>query len=175
MSKLVAYFSASGSTVKLAGTLAAAADATLYEIRPAVAYERRDLNWMDKKARSTVEMQDPNCRPALADTDAKVAEADVIFLGFPIWWYREPSIIDTFLEAYDLTGKTVVPFATSGGSGMGDTASRMREIAGEGVKVLDGARLAAGVTTEKLEAWVEGLSLYRSRGHPTLRELILPT
>ena len=98
MSKLVAYFSASGSTAKLAQTLAAAADAAQYEIRPAVPYERRDLNWMDKKARSTVEMQDPGCRPALADTAAPVADADVIFLGFPIWWYREPSIIDTFLD-----------------------------------------------------------------------------
>ena len=101
MSKLVAYFSASGSTARLAKTLAAAADAALYEIRPSVPYERRDLNWMDKESRSTVEMQDPNCRPALADTAAPVAEADVVFLGFPIWWYREPSIIDSFLDAYD--------------------------------------------------------------------------
>ena len=104
MSKLVAYFSASGSTAKLAQTLAAAADAALYEIRPETPYERRDLNWMDKKARSTVEMQDPNCRPALADNAAPVAEADVVFLGFPIWWYREPSIIDSFL-AKVLSGK----------------------------------------------------------------------
>ncbi len=89
MSKnLVAYFSASGSTAKLAKTLASAAGAQLYEIRPAVPYERKDLNWMDKKARSTVEMQDPNCRPELADTNAPVAAADVIFLGFPIWGYR---------------------------------------------------------------------------------------
>ena len=95
MKTLVACFSASGSTAKLAKTLAAAAEAELYEIRPAVPYEKRDLNWMDKKARSTVEMQDVNCRPALADTDAPVAGAEVVFLGFPIWWYREPSIIDT--------------------------------------------------------------------------------
>ena len=116
MSKMVAYFSASGSTAKLAATLAAAAGAQLYEIRPAVPYERGDLNWMDKKARSTVEMQDRNCRPAMEATDAPVAEASVIFLGFPIWWYREPSIIDSFLDAYDFTGKTIVPFFTSGGS-----------------------------------------------------------
>ena len=94
--KLVAYFSASGSTAKLAKALASAAEAELYEIRPAVPYERRDLNWMDKKSRTTLEMQDPNCRPALADTDAPVAGADVIFVGFPIWWYREPSIVDSF-------------------------------------------------------------------------------
>ena len=100
MKRLVAYFSASGSTAKLAKTVSAAADAVLYEIHPAVAYERRDLNWMDKKARTTLEMQDPDCRPALADTAAPVAGADVIFLGFPIWWYREPSIIDSFLDAF---------------------------------------------------------------------------
>ena len=113
MSKtLVAFFSASGSTSRLAQSLAAAANAALYEIRPAVPYQRGDLNWMDKKARSTVEMADPNCRPAMADANAPVAEAEVIFLGFPIWWYREPAIIDTFLEAYDFSGKTIVPFFT---------------------------------------------------------------
>ncbi len=124
MKTLVACFSASGSTAKLAKTLAAAAEGELYEIRPAVPYEKRDLNWMDKKARSTVEMQDKNCRPALADTDAPVAGAEVVFLGFPIWWYREPSIIDSFLEAYDFSGKTVVPFFTSGGSQLGEGQAR---------------------------------------------------
>ena len=120
MSKtLVAFFSASGSTSKLARTLAGALSADLYEIRPAVPYEKKDLNWMDQKSRTTVEMKDPGCRPALANTDAPVADADVVFLGFPIWWYREPSIIDSFLEAYDFSGKTVVPFFTSGGSQLG--------------------------------------------------------
>ena len=118
--KLIAYFSASGSTANLAKTLAAAADAELYEIRPAIPYERRDLNWMDKKSRSTLEMQDKSCRPALADVDAPLADADVIFLGFPIWWYREPSIVDSFLDAYDFSGKTIVPFFTSGGSDLGE-------------------------------------------------------
>ena len=100
MSKtLVAFFSASGSTSKLAHTLAGALSAELYEIRPAVPYVKKDLNWMDQKSRTTVEMKDPGCRPALANTDAPVADADVVFLGFPIWWYREPSIIDSFLEA----------------------------------------------------------------------------
>jgi hypothetical protein len=108
--KLVAYFSASGNTEKLAKSLAAAADAALYRIAPAVPYGKKDLDWMEKKSRSTLEMQDRNCRPALADHDAPVADADVIFLGFPVWWYREPSIIDSFLDAYDFGGKTVVPF-----------------------------------------------------------------
>ena len=158
MNKLVAYFSASGSTARLAQTLAAAADAALYEIKPAVPYERRDLNWMDKKARSTVEMQDPACRPAMADTDAPVAEADVIFLGFPIWWYREPSIIDSFLDAYDFTSKTVVPFFTSGGSHLGEGQGRIEKLA-KGAKVLGGKRFSARADERELKAWVDGLNL----------------
>lgn len=153
MNTLVAYFSASGSTAKLAQALAAAAGAELYPIRPAVAYERRDLNWMDKKARSTVEMQDPNCRPALADTDAPVDRADVIFLGFPIWWYREPSIIDSFLDAYDFTGKTVVPFFTSGGSQLGEGQQRIEALA-RGAKVLSGKRFTARASEAELKAWI---------------------
>ena len=156
---LVAYFSASGTTQRLAQRLASVIDAPLYQILPEVPYTQADLNWRDRISRSSLEMQDLSSRPPLADHDAPVADADVIFVGFPIWWYREPSIIDTFLEAYDLAGKTIVPFATSGGSGMGDTASRMREIAGEGVTVLDGACIAAGATTGQLEAWVAGLGL----------------
>ena len=156
--KLVAYFSASGSTAKLAQTLTAAAEAALYEIRPAVAYERRDLNWMDKKARSTVEMQDPNCRPELADNAAPVQEAEVIFLGFPIWWYREPSIIDTFLEAYDFSGKTLVPFFTSGGSQLGEGQSRIEKLA-KGAKVLPGKRFSARASESELKTWIEGLGL----------------
>ena len=158
MSKLVAYFSASGSTEKLAKTLAAAADAALYEIRPAMAYEHRDLNWMDKQSRSTLEMQDPNCRPALADTDAPVAGADVIFLGFPIWWYREPSIIDSFLDAYDLTGKTLVPFFTSGGSDLGEGQARIQQLA-KGAKVLRGRRFSARASEAELKTWIDGLGL----------------
>ena len=158
MKKLVAYFSASGSTAKLASTLAAAADAALYEIKPAVPYERRDLNWMDKKARSTVEMQDPNCRPELADTAAPVAEADVVFLGFPIWWYREPSLIDSFLDAYDLSGKTVVPFFTSGGSQLGEGQGRIEKLA-RGAKVLSGKRFSARASEAGLQTWIAGLRL----------------
>ena len=155
MSKtLIAYFSAQGSTAKLAKTLAAAAEAELYEIKSAVPYERRDLNWMDKKSRTTLEMQDPNCRPALADTNAPVAESDVIFLGFPIWWYREPSIIDSFLDAYDWAGKTVVPFFTSGGSDLGEGQDRIEMLA-KGAKVLRGRRFNARASESDLKKWIE--------------------
>ena len=156
MSRLVAYFSASGSTARLAQSLAAAADAALYEIRPAVPYERRDLNWMDKKARSTVEMQDPNCRPALADTAAPVPEAETVFLGFPIWWYREPSLIDSFLDAYDFSGKTVVPFFTSGGSQLGEGQGRIEKLA-KGARVLPGKRFPARASEGELKAWLDSL------------------
>ncbi len=158
MNKLVAFFSASGSTAKLANTLAGAAEATVYEIRPAVAYERRDLNWMNKKSRSTLEMQDPDCRPALADTDAPVAEADVIFLGFPIWWYREPSIIDSFLDSYDFSGKTVIPFFTSGGSQLGDGQGRIEKLA-QGARVLPGRRFSARASESELKGWIAGMRL----------------
>ena len=154
--KLVAYFSAQGSTAKVAKTLASAAEADLYEIRPAVPYERRDLNWMDKKARSTVEMQDKSCRPELADTDAPVADADVVFLGFPIWWYREPSIIDSFLDAYDWAGKTVVPFFTSGGSDLGEGQGRIEMLA-KGAKVLRGRRFSARASESDLKQWIENI------------------
>ena len=158
MNRLVAYFSASGSTARLANTLAAAADAALYEIRPAVPYERRDLNWMDKKSRSTVEMQDPNSRPALADTAAPVAEADVVFLGFPIWWYREPSIIDSFLDAYDFSGKAIVPFFTFCGSQLGDGQGRIETLA-NGAKVLKGRRFSARASESEMKDWIAELHL----------------
>ncbi len=156
--RLVAFFSASGSTARLANTLAVAANADLYEIKPAVPYERRDLNWMDKKSRSTVEMQDPNSRPALADTAAPVAEADVVFLGFPIWWYREPSIIDSFLDAYDFSGKAIVPFFTSGGSQLGDGQGRIETLA-NGAKVLKGRRFSARASESEMKDWIAELHL----------------
>ncbi len=158
MSKyLIAYFSASGNTAKVAGTLASASKGVLYEIRPAIPYERRDLNWLNRKARSTVEMQDRACRPALADTSAPVGEADMVFLGFPIWWYREPSIIDSFLDAYDWNGKTIVPFFTSGGSELGEGQERIETLA-KGAKVLHGRRFSARASVSELEKWLEGLA-----------------
>ena len=156
--KLVAYFSASGNTARLAHSLAAAADAEWSEIRPAVPYERKDLNWMDKKSRSTLEMQDKACRPALADSAAPVAEAEVVFVGFPVWWYREPSIIDSFLEAYDFSGKTLVPFLTSGGSELGEGQGRIEELAA-GAKVLRGRRFSARASERELMGWIESLGL----------------
>ena len=116
---LVAYFSASGVTKKLAQTLADAIGADLFAIEPKVPYTRADLNWMDKQSRSTIEMQNPASRPEIAGTCANIADYDTVFVGFPIWWYVAPTIVNTFLESCDLTGKTVVPFATSGGSGLG--------------------------------------------------------
>ena len=124
MSKtLVAFFSASGTTKRVAEKLAAAIGSDLYEIKPAVPYTRADLNWQDKHSRSSVEMNDPSSRPELADYNANPANYDLIFLGFPIWWYTAPRIIRSFLESYDFTGKTITLFATSGGSGLGKTAN----------------------------------------------------
>jgi flavodoxin len=159
MSKaLVAYFSASGTTAKAAKILAKAVDADLYEIKPAVPYTSADLNWMDKHSRSSVEMNDKGSRPALADADAPVADHDVIFLGFPIWWYTAPTIINTFLERYDFTGKTVVLFATSGGSGLGKTAADLQASA-PGARILDGRLLNGRLSEAELKTWVAGLKL----------------
>ena len=120
MSKvLVAYFSASGVTARAAKEAADAVGADLYEIRPAEPYTSADLNWMDQKSRSTIEMNDPSCRPAIAEPLENLAQYDTILIGFPIWWYVEPRIVDTFLESYDFSGKRLIPFATSGGSGIG--------------------------------------------------------
>lgn len=127
MSKiLVAYFSASGVTARAAREMAQAVGADLYEIRPAEPYTDADLNWMDKKSRSTVEMQDPACRPAIAEPVEGMDQYDTVFVGFPIWWYVEPRIVDTFLERYDFSGKTLIPFATSGGSGIGKAEQSLK-------------------------------------------------
>ena len=158
MNALVAYFSASGNTAKAAKALAKAAGADLYEIKPAVPYTGADLNWMDKRSRSSVEMSDKNSRPALVDTDAPVAEHDVIFLGFPIWWYTAPTIINTFLERYDFSGKTIVLFATSGGSSLGSTAAALQSSA-PGARILDGRLLNGRLNEGDLKAWVSGLKL----------------
>ena len=158
MNVLVAYFSATGTTAKAAKALANAVGGDLYEIKPAVPYTNADLNWMDKGSRSSVEMKDAHSRPALADTDAPVAGHDVIFLGFPVWWYVAPTILNTFLEAYDFTGKTIVLFATSGGSGLGKSAAGLRPSA-PGAKIVDGKLLNGRLSKAELKAWVEGLKL----------------
>ena len=154
---LVTYFSASGVTAGVAARLAEGVGAELCEIVPETPYSDADLNWMDKTSRSTLEMKDENARPALAKKDIPVGEYDIIFVGFPIWWYREPSIIDTFLEAYDFEGKTVVPFATSGGSGLGKAPARMAELSK--AKVLPGKVFPPKVSERELKDWVRTLPL----------------
>ena len=158
MNALVAYFSASGTTAKAAKALAKASGADLYEIKPAVPYTSADLNWMDKRSRSSVEMNDKHSRPALADTDAPIAGHDVIFLGFPIWWYVAPTIVNTFLESYDFSGKTIVLFATSGGSGLGKSAAGLRASA-PGARIVDGRLLNGRLNADELKTWVSGLKL----------------
>ena len=126
MKTLVAYFSASGVTANVAKLLAEAVGADLFEIKPAVPYTNADLNWMDKKSRSTLEMKDEHSRPAIAGRVEDMAPYDTVFVGFPIWWYVEPRIVDTFLESYDFSGKTMIAFATSGGSGIGKAEKSMQ-------------------------------------------------
>lgn len=155
MSKLlVAYFSASGVTARVAKNLAVAAGADLYEIKPAVPYSRADLNWMDKQSRSSVEMRDKSSRPALADTDADIAAYDTIFIGFPIWWYIAPTIINTFLESYDFNGKKIVLFATSGGSGFGKAVQSLQPSA-PGAQIIVGEILNGNPNEKKLKAFAE--------------------
>ena len=155
MSKtLVAFFSASGTTKKLAENLSKAIGADLYEIKPAMPYTRADLNWMDKKSRSSVEMDNPKSRPELADTSAKISEYDCILLGFPIWWYTAPTIIRTFLESYDFSDKTIALFATSGGSGIGNTVKELSSSCPNAV-IKDGEVFNGKVSDERLKQWAE--------------------
>ncbi|MEE1356935.1 MAG: flavodoxin [Clostridia bacterium] len=152
--KLVAYFSASGTTARVADNLAKAAGADLYEIKPAVSYTKEDLNWMNKQSRSSVEMRDKSSRPALADTDADIAAYDTIFIGFPIWWYIAPTIINTFLEVYDFSGKKIVLFATSGGSGFGKAVDSLQPSAPD-AEIIAGEILNGNPNEKKLKAFAE--------------------
>ena len=158
MKTLVAYFSASGQTAKLAKTLAGVTGGDLFEIAPETAYTAADLDWMDKKSRSTIEMKDPKSRPAIAGKVADMVQYDTVFVGFPIWWYQAPRIIETFLESYDFSGKTVIPFATSGGSGMGKTNEKLAPSC-PGAKLLHGKVFNSYSSKADLSAWVETLSL----------------
>ena len=153
--KLVAYFSASGTTKRVAEMVAEAAGADLYEIEPTVPYTKADLNWMDKNSRSSIEMKDKTSRPEIKPTDAKVADYDEILIGFPIWWYVAPTIINTFLEAYDFSGKKIVLFATSGGSGFGNTVKELQPSAPDAV-ITEGSLLNRG-TKQEISAWVKSL------------------
>lgn len=160
MNALVAYFSAGGTTARAAKALAKAAGADLYEIRPAVPYTRADLNWMDRNSRSSVEMNDRHFRPALADPKIPISidKYDVIFLGFPIWWSAAPTIINTFLESGDFTGKTIILFATSGGSGLGQSAANLRPSA-PGADIVNGKVLNGRLSEESLISWIKHLEL----------------
>lgn len=159
MSKtLVAYFSVTGTTERAAKSLAAATGADLYEIAPAKPYTRADLNWHDSSSRTTKERDDESARPALAGDVPSTAGYDAIFVGFPVWWYAEPRIVDTFLDACDLAGKTVVPFATSGGSSVTRAAAHIRGLHPE-ARVLDGRTLNGSPSKGSLATWVDGLGI----------------
>ena len=154
--KLVAYFSASGVTKNAAERLAKAVGADLFEIKPQVPYTNADLDWMNKKSRSSVEMSNPDSRPAIAETFPNMQDYDTVFVGFPIWWYVAPTIVNTFLESCDLTGKTVVPFATSGGSGMGGTNKALAPSC-TGARLLEGKVFRSSTNADTLREWVKTL------------------
>ncbi len=153
---LVAYFSATGTTADVAAKLAAVVNAELFEIEPEIPYTKSDLNWMDKNSRSTLEMNDPSSRPTIAKKVPNMEKYDMILLGFPIWWYVAPMIIHTFLESHDMTGKTIVPFATSGGSGMGKTNEKLKLSCPRAV-LLPGKMLNGNPSEDELKSWVERL------------------
>lgn len=154
--KLVAYFSASGVTAKLAKRLADAVDADIFEIKPEKPYTTADLDWTNKKSRSSVEMSDKSFRPAVAEKLDNIADYDTIYVGFPIWWYVAPTIINTFLEQYDLTGKTIIPFATSGTSLMGKTNSELAPSC-KGAILKEGKRFEANADEAELKNWADSI------------------
>lgn len=154
---LVAYFSASGITEKQAKALAGALEAPLYEIKPETPYTPEDLDWRNAQSRSSIEMKNPAYRPALADKDAKIEEYDTIFLGFPIWWYVAPTIVNTFLESYDFSGKRIVLFVTSGSSGFGKTVEALRASLPDSVSVEEGIRLSSRAGTDEIISWAKTL------------------
>ena len=156
---LVAYFSASGVTAKVADKLADALGADIYEIRPETPYTKADLNWMDKNSRSTIEMNDKTIRPAIADKNARIGEYNTIFLGFPIWWYVAPTIINTFLESYDFAGKKIILFATSGGSKFGKTVEELKVSVPNSCEIIEGKLLNGIQTIPSIRKWTESLNL----------------
>lgn len=155
--KLVAYFSASGTTKKAAEHLAKAAGADLFEIKPAVPYSRADLDWTNKKSRSSIEMQNPDSRPAISEQLSNIEDYDTIFIGFPIWWYVAPTIIDTFLESYDFSGKTIIPFVTSGGSGMGKTVEVLQALCP--TANWKDSKMLNHISNTELQNWLRDLSI----------------
>ena len=157
--KLVAFFSASGVTANAAKTLAEAVGADIYEIKPEVPYTNEDLDWMDKSSRSTIEMQDKSSRPAIADKNADILAYDTVFIGFPIWWYIAPTIINTFLESYDFSSKTIILFATSGGSGFGKTVDHLKCSVSDSTIIKEGKLLNGRQSVIELQQWVKSLGV----------------
>ncbi len=157
--KLVAYFSASGKTAKVAGMLADAVGADIHEIRPKFPYSKADLNWMDKQSRSSIEMANKAFRPEIEYSDLTVDEYEVVFLGFPIWWYVAPTIINTFLESYDFAGKKIILFATSGSSGFGKTVEELKASVPESCEIIEGRLLNGKQTIPSIRSWTETLNI----------------
>lgn len=157
--KLVAYFSASGKTAKVAQMLADAVGADIHEIKPKVPYTKADLNWMNKKSRSSVEMNNKDIRPEIAQSNVQIGDYDVIFLGFPIWWYVAPTIINTFLERADFSGKTIILFATSGGSKFGKTVDELKVSVSVDTEIVEGKLLNGRQTVTSIKAWTDTLGI----------------
>lgn len=157
--KLVAYFSASGVTAKVADLLADAVGADIHEIRPKVPYTKADLNWMDKKSRSSIEMADKKIRPEIAESNVRIEEYDVVFLGFPIWWYVAPTIVNTFLESHVFSGKKIVLFATSGGSKFGNTVEELKVSVADDVEIIEGKLLNGRQSIASVKAWTDSLDV----------------
>lgn len=151
---LTAYFSAEGTTAKVAAKVAEAAGGDLFEIRPEEAYTAADLNWMNKHSRSSVEMNDPHSRPKIGSHVENMEQYDTVIIGFPIWWYIAPTIINTFLESYDFSGKKIALFATSGGSGIGKTMEKLKDSAGAGAQFVS-EKLLNGASKEDIAAWLK--------------------
>ena len=151
---LVAYFSATGNTAKVAEKLAKVVKGDLFEIKPEQVYTEADLNWRNEKSRTSIEMNDKTSRPAIANKVADMSQYDTVYIGFPIWWGREPSIIDTFVESYDFAGKKVIPFVTSGSSDIGNTAENLKALA-PSAQVDVGKRFASSVSEKVLSDWVK--------------------
>ena len=156
--KLIAYFSATGNTAKVAGNLSEAINADVFYIEPAVRYTDADLDWRNENSRSSLEMKDLSCRPEVALKRDNMDDYSTIFLGFPIWWYIAPTIINTFLESHNLTGKTVITFATSGGSGMGETNAKLQQSC-KGAKLIEGQVFNPNVSKADLAIWVDSLKI----------------
>ena len=154
--KLVAYFSASGITEKVAKQIAELAKADIYEIKPKVPYTEADLDWMNKSSRSSMEMKNLSFRPEIADTPLNMADYDTVYLGFPIWWYIAPTIVNTFLEKHDFGGKKIVLFATSGGSGFGKTVQHLKPSVAKDTAIVEG-KILNSAKADEIKTWLESV------------------